>query len=62
MIAWLTGLKLPPKWFRLDRALALRAQAEAVKLYGIDYRHKMDLPFYDTIIQLALFDGEEKYG
>lgn len=59
--AWRDGEALPERWHRIDRELALRAQAEAVKLRGIDWQANADGPFYDCIIQRALF-GEEKYG
>lgn len=54
---------LPPKWFRFDQALAIRAYVEGVKLWGLNWYNspKTDAIRYDVAIQMALF-GEVKYG
>jgi hypothetical protein len=59
--AWRDGGDLPRYWYRLDTQTALRAQAEGVRLRGVDWYEEADAPFYDCIVQRAIF-GEEKYG
>jgi len=59
--AWRTGKELPPKWYRLDRAAAVRAWAEGVKSTGEGWYEDGDARAYDSVIQMALL-GEHRYG
>lgn len=58
---WLAGEPLPERWFRLDRAAALRAWEEGVKRWGIDWYEETDAQREDVVVQLALL-GEVRYG
>ena len=60
---WRAGEKLPERWFRIDRNLAIRAQAEGIKLKGVGWYDAGDTDAftYDCVIQRVVF-GEEKYG
>ena len=59
--AWVAGEPLPPHWFRLDRAAALRAWEEGVKRWGVDWYEQVDADREDAVLQLALL-GEMRYG
>lgn len=61
--AWHAGVHLPPGWYRLDRAAALRAWEEGVKRWGADWYKAAAEPDQeqDEVIQLALL-GEIRYG
>lgn len=58
---WRAGEPLPERWFRLDRAAAIKAWGEAVKRYGVDWYEKADGAVYDVAVQMALL-GEVRYG
>jgi len=60
---WRAGSDLPPRWYRLDRAAALRMWEEGVKRHGVGW---YDAPEHDgaredELLQLALL-GEVRYG
>ena len=57
------GHALPPHYFSLDRAAAVKAYVEGVKLWGVDWYNSPDTDStrYDVVIQMALL-GENKYG
>lgn len=60
---WLSGSDLPPRWYRLDRAAALRMWEEGVKRCGVGW---YDSPEHDgaredELLQLTLL-GEVRYG
>ena len=61
LAAWRAGEKLPPGWYRLDRAAALRAWEEGVKRWGVDWYRQTDAGREDEVIQLSLL-GEIRYG
>lgn len=61
LLLWKTGEALPEHWFRLDRAAALRAWEEGVKMYGEHWYEDVDARREDVVVQLALL-GEIKYG
>ena len=60
---WRAGKDLPPRWYRLDRAAALRMWEEGVKRYGVGWYGdpKHDGGMEDGLLQLALL-GEVRYG
>jgi hypothetical protein len=58
---WRAGKALPPRWYRLDRAAALRAWEEGIKRWGADWYEQTDSTREDVVIQLALL-GEIRYG
>jgi hypothetical protein len=61
LAAWKKGKPLPPHWFRLDAAAAMKAWAEGCKKYGVDWYENSDAVSIDVVIQLALL-GEVIYG
>lgn len=58
---WRSGSDLPPRWYRLDRAAALRMWEEGVKKWGVYWYENTDGPREDVVVQLALL-GEVRYG
>ena len=61
--AWRAGEPLPARWYRLDRATALRMWEEGTKQWGIGW---YDSPEHDgaredELLQLTLL-GEVRYG
>lgn len=58
---WKLGNPLPPHWFRLDKAAAIRTWEEGVKRWGVDWYDQTDSTREDLVVQLALL-GEIKYG
>ena len=58
---WRAGKDLPPRWYRLDRAAALRAWEEGVKRWGVNWYDDVDSTREDVVVQLALL-GEVRYG
>lgn len=60
-LKWRAGEPLPPRWYRLDRAAALRAWEEGVKRWGINWYDDVDGTREDVVVQLALL-GEIRYG
>ena len=61
LTAWRAGEPLPKRWFRLDRAAALRAWEEGVKRWGVAWYEDVDANREDVVVQLALL-GETRYG
>jgi hypothetical protein len=59
--AWEAGETLPERWFRLDRAMAIRAWIEGVKRWGVDWIDGTDATREDVVVQLAML-GEIRYG
>lgn len=59
--SWEAGETLPPHWFRLNEELAIKAWAEGVKKYGINWFEDGDANTYDNVLQLTLL-GELVYG
>lgn len=59
--AWRANESLPPHWFRLDLAAALKAWEEGVKRWGVDWYEQVDARREDVVVQLALL-GEVRYG
>lgn len=61
--AWRDGDDLPKRWYRVDRATALLAFAEGVKLWGATWTtdNNVDGTRYDVALQRALF-GTVRYG
>lgn len=59
--AWQAGEALPEGWYRLDRALAIKAWGEGVKRSGVDWYENGDGVAYDCAVQMALL-GEVRYG
>lgn len=61
--AWRAGLPLPERWYRLDRAAAIRMWEEGVKRFGVGWYDspEHDGAMEDVLLQLALL-GEERYG
>jgi hypothetical protein len=60
---WRAGQPLPTRWYRLDRATALKMWEEGVKLWGVGW---YDAPEHDgsredVLLQMALL-GEVRYG
>jgi hypothetical protein len=53
--------KLPPRWFRLDKKVALQAWIEGVKLYGLKWFDNADALTYDVVMQMTLLK-EVRYG
>lgn len=53
------GMELPPRFFVLDKAFAIRAFAEGVKRGGLEWWQ--DGPSADAAVQMAMF-GELRYG
>ena len=47
------GEPLPKRWFRLDRAAALRAWEEGVKRWGAAWYEDVDANREDVVVQLA---------
>lgn len=58
---WRAGKPLPESWYRLDKAACVKAWAEGVKIYGVDWYENGDANTYDCAIQMALL-GELRYG
>lgn len=58
---WHAGEPLPERWYRLDRAAAIKAWAEGVKRFGAEWYENGDGPTYDVVVQMALL-GEVRYG
>lgn len=60
---WRAGSDLPPRWYRLDRAAALRMWEEGVKRHGVGWYESNDHDGAreDELLQLALL-GEVRYG
>lgn len=58
---WRDGAALPPRFFRLDAALAAKAWIEGFKHGGAGWYAHGDGAVYDSAIQRALF-GEARYG
>jgi len=60
---WRAGEPLPPRWYRLDRAAALRMYEEGVKLCGVEWYGSAahDGALEDVLLQLVLL-GEVRYG
>lgn len=54
---------LPKGWFRLNKDMAIKAYAEAVKMWGVDWMDgdHNDGAGYETALQMAIL-GEIKYG
>lgn len=59
--SWREGKLLPPNWYRLDKAAAIKAYGEGVKRYGLDWYEDGDAITYDVAVQMALL-GEVRYG
>jgi hypothetical protein len=60
--AWKAGEELPKRWFRLDKAMAIKAYVEGIKLWGIDwFDTKGDASTYDAALQHAML-GELRYS
>jgi len=59
--AWREGKPLPDKWFRLDKAAAIKAWHEGVKRWGVEWYEGVDSIREDVVVQLALL-GEIRYG
>lgn len=60
-VLWRAGSDLPPRWYRLDRAAALRMWEEGVKRWGVGWYDKCDGGSEDVLLQLTLL-GEVRYG
>ncbi len=60
LAAWRAGC-LMPGFFRIDRAMAIKAYIEGVKRWGVDWYKDGDGPRYDVVVQMALL-GEVRYG
>lgn len=60
---WRAGKDLPPRWYRLDRAAALRMWEEGVKHFGVGWYDdpEHDGAREDVLLQLVLL-GEVRYG
>lgn len=59
---WRSGAELPPKWYRLDKAAAMRAWEIATKRWGeLGWPDFRDGPHEDEVMQLTLL-GEIRYG
>ena len=60
---WRAGEPLPARWYRLDRAAALRMWEEGVKRYGVGWYDDdgHDGAREDELLQLTLL-GEVRYG
>jgi hypothetical protein len=59
--AWREGKELPDNWFRLNKETAIKAWAEGVKRYGMDWYETGDAITYDVVLQMAIL-GEVRYG
>lgn len=59
--AWEAGEELPEGWYRLNEELAIKAWAEGVKKFGINWYEDGDADTYDYVIQMAML-GEIVYG
>lgn len=59
--AWKAGEKLPDHWYRLNKETAIKAWAEGVKRYGVDWYQYTDGTRDDVVIQMALL-GDIVYG
>ncbi len=61
MVAFEYNTPLPKRYFRLDKAAAVRAYAEGVRRWGVGWYEGGDASKYDIVIQMALL-GEVRYG
>lgn len=57
---WKTDGELPKGWYRLDRAAALRAYEEGVRLWGADWFEQDDVEKDGVVLQRALL-GEVRH-
>ena len=53
--------ELPKHYYRLDKDTAIKAYAEGIKRWGVNWYEQADAISYDVVIQMALFN-DVKYG
>ncbi len=60
--AWKASDSLPANWYRLDKAMAIKAYIVGVRTWGDNwFETKGDANTYDYVLQMAML-GEERYS